>query len=91
MDVIKDWRDYSANDIYIYIYVYILMYLINEGKVKIYSLAYNRRETRDKKPLDRDTTVAGVTYTLGDSFRVCCRSVYGSMGCGQESYTLVWL
>ena len=30
------------------------MLFIYEGKVKSPNLAYNRRETRDKQPLDRD-------------------------------------
>ena len=35
----------TGTDIYIYIYIY---------KVKVLGLAYNQRETRDKRPLGRD-------------------------------------
>ena len=76
-----------------------------EGKVKSSSLAYNRRKTREKRPLGRvpdrswydlHTSVklflvaSHGTMDIGGSIRVCCSSVYGSMCCDKEGSTLVW-
>ena len=43
---------------YICIYIYIYTYIhTHDGKVNSSSLAYNRRETRDKQPLHRTRTI----------------------------------
>ena len=72
--------------------------------LKALGISYNRRETRDKRPLGRDpdrswchchTSVKIFLVTthgsmdIGGSIRVCCHSVRGSIG-DQESFTLVW-
>ena len=55
-----------------------------ESKVNISSLAYNRHETRDKRPLGRGPDrswchrhmiAAHGFMDIGGSIRVCCRSV----------------
>ena len=78
--------------------------LIYEGKVESSSLAYKRRETRDKRPLgsypDRGWCHATLGWNflvaaygsmvIGGSIRGCWRSVRGAMGCDQGRFTLVW-
>ena len=76
-----------------------------ETKVKSSNVFYNRRETRDKRLLGRDpyrswchlyTIVKRFLFAahgsmdIDGSTRVCCRSVHGSMGYDQESFTQVW-
>ena len=76
-----------------------------EGKVRTSSLAYNRCETRDKRPLGRDpdrswshlhTSVklflvtAYSSMDINDSIGVYYRSVHGPMCFVQKSFTLVW-
>ena len=70
-----------------------------EGTVEIFSLFYSRSETQDKRPLGREQdrswckaffVPAHSSMDIGGSLQVCCRSVHGSMGCNQESFTLVW-
>ena len=44
---------------------------------KVLGLAYNRRETRDKRPLDRDPDRSWYSYAAAD--------VHGAMGCDKKS------
>ena len=67
-------------------------------------LAYNRRDSRDRRSLSREPnrswchlhTSMKLSWSqpmaswIGGCIRVCCRPVQGSIGCDQESFTIVW-
>ena len=58
---------------------------------KFSDLAYNRCETRDKRPLGRDPDRSWCYFHTSVKLTCVLRSVHGSMGCDQESFSLVWL
>ena len=59
-----------------------------EGKVKSSSLAYNRRETRNKRPLGRDPDWGWCHRHI--SVKLFFVTAHGAISCDQNSFTLMW-